>query len=559
MWCSTGWCVGPSSPTPIESCVHTQATCAAPSAPRGARRAACSRRRSGTSSRRAAASPGRARSRSRSSPSRARGSRTAMLRPAWVAEKTPAPSNSVFVDSTRSAAPPTIVGVNGFSACITVLPASRVATSSPAGNTGSASSQPSRGSPRRSSSRSRASVGNAAAQAARRSSHSRCSSAPRSRDDGHVLAHRVGDGERRVGIEAQRLLRRAHLGLAERRAVRLRRCRPRSAPGRRCACGGRSATAAPPRPAPRRARRASASRSSASSTCWTCQPYASKRLPLSSVVKVSDGRAVDRDVVVVVDVDEPAEPEVAGDRRGLLARRPPSGRRRSRSRRSSESTISWCGPVVALGEEALGDRHADAVREALPERAGRRLDPRACARAPDGPASASPTGGTASGRRARGRSPRGGAPRTGGCRRGRRRGRSGRGRASAGRPGCAASRRGRGGRRRGASAIAVPGMAGVRLLHRVHRERADRVDRQAGGSTRPTCTAKTSACDHSWRLSGPASPTVEQTTYAADRGVARRARSSFGSANVAVQVEPRRTDSEATISTRPSPFGIRRR
>src|SRR6185437_5456899 len=31
--------------------------------------------------------------------------------------------------------------------------------------------------------------------------------------------------------------------------------------------------------------------------------------------------------------------------------------------------------VVALGEEALGDRHSDAVREALPERAGRRLDP----------------------------------------------------------------------------------------------------------------------------------------------------------------------------------------
>ena len=30
-------------------------------------------------------------------------------------------SNSVFVDSTRSAAPPSIVGVNGFSACITVL------------------------------------------------------------------------------------------------------------------------------------------------------------------------------------------------------------------------------------------------------------------------------------------------------------------------------------------------------------------------------------------------------------------------------------------------------
>ena len=33
-------------------------------------------------------------------------------------------------------------------------------------------------------------------------------------------------------------------------------------------------------------------------------------------------------------------------------------------------------PVVALGEEALGDREADAVREALAERARRRLDAR---------------------------------------------------------------------------------------------------------------------------------------------------------------------------------------
>ena len=35
----------------------------------------------------------------------------AMLRPACMFEKTPPPLNSVRVDSTRSAAPPTIVGV----------------------------------------------------------------------------------------------------------------------------------------------------------------------------------------------------------------------------------------------------------------------------------------------------------------------------------------------------------------------------------------------------------------------------------------------------------------
>ena len=154
MWCSTGWCVGPSSPTAIESCVQTHAVSQAHRAPRGERPGACSPRRSGTWSRRGGASPARARSRSRSSPSRARGSRRRCCGRRACAEKTPAPSNSVLFDSTRSAEPPTIVGVNGFSACITVRPASRVATSSPAGKTGSASRQPSRGSPRRSSSRS---------------------------------------------------------------------------------------------------------------------------------------------------------------------------------------------------------------------------------------------------------------------------------------------------------------------------------------------------------------------------------------------------------------------
>ena len=101
-----------------------------------------------------------------------------MLRPACVFEKTPAPSNSVFVDSTRSAAPPTIVGVNGFSACITFLPASRLATSSPAGNSGSASIQPGRGLPVRSASHSSFSPGNASAQRSNRCFHSCSHSIP---------------------------------------------------------------------------------------------------------------------------------------------------------------------------------------------------------------------------------------------------------------------------------------------------------------------------------------------------------------------------------------------
>ena len=47
------------------------------------------------------------------------------------------------------------------------------------------------------------------------------------------------------------------------------------------------------------------------------------------------GVALDRDVVVVVERDQPAEAEVAGERRGLGRRRPPAGRRRRRSRTCS--------------------------------------------------------------------------------------------------------------------------------------------------------------------------------------------------------------------------------
>ena len=52
-------------------------------------------------------------------------------------------------------------------------------------------------------------------------------------------------------------------------------------------------------------------------------------------VEAERGRAVDRDPVVVVDVDETAEAELARRSTRPPARRPPSGRRRSRSRRST--------------------------------------------------------------------------------------------------------------------------------------------------------------------------------------------------------------------------------
>ena len=86
-------------------------------------------------------------------------------------------------------------------------------------------------------------------------------------------------------------------------------------------------------------------------------------------------RAVDRDVVVVVDVDEAAEPEMAGNRRRLGAEalhHVAVGANRV-DPRVDDLVVR---PVVAVGEETLGDRHPDAVRESLAERPRRRLDAR---------------------------------------------------------------------------------------------------------------------------------------------------------------------------------------
>src|SRR3989304_5121314 len=99
----------------------------------------------------------------------------AMLRPAWVAEKTPAPSNSVLVDSARSAAPPTLGGGELREGLAPPGEALR-----PLGL------------------RSRATLAGRA----------------------HVRVHLVRHVEGQVGIDAHRLLRRAHLRLAQRGAVR---------------------------------------------------------------------------------------------------------------------------------------------------------------------------------------------------------------------------------------------------------------------------------------------------------------------------------------------------
>ena len=294
-----------------------------------------------------------------------------MLRPACVAEKTPEPSNSVFVDSTRSAAPPIIVGVKCLNACITFLPASRVATSSPAGNVGSASIQPGRGLPVRSASQSSRSFGNASAQRSKRSLPLLLGLDP-GRPRVHVLVDLVRHVEVLVRIEPERLLGGADLVLAERRAVRLGGVdRVRRAVGDVAADDDqRRALLLGLRGADRPLERAEVL------GVRDRLHVPAVRLEALALVlgrEAERRRAVDRDVVVVVEVDEPAEAEVAGDRRGLH-RDALHHVAVGADRVDAPVDDVVVGPVVALGEEAVGDREADAVREALPERARRRLD-----------------------------------------------------------------------------------------------------------------------------------------------------------------------------------------
>ena len=286
MWCSTGWCVGPSSPSadrvvrpdperlqvPERREPDGRPHVVGEDQERRAVRLQHPRRR--------------ARSRSRSSPSRARGCRRRCCGRRASRRRRPPPSNSVFVDSTRSAAPPTIVGVNGLNACITVLPASRVATSSPAGNPAAPRASPAAACRcgRRPSPRAAPGTPRPSARSAR--CHSRSASIPR-RARVHVLVDLVGDVEVLVGVEPERLLRRAHLVLAERRAVRLRGVDRVRRADRRCGCGRRSARARLARPArrgsPARARRRPRRRRPAGRASRTPRSAS----PLSSVVNVS--------------------------------------------------------------------------------------------------------------------------------------------------------------------------------------------------------------------------------------------------------------------------------
>ena len=87
------------------------------------------------------------------------------------------------------------------------------------------------------------------------------------------------------------------------------------------------------------------------------------------------GVALDRDVVVVVEARQPAEAEVPGDRRRLPRDALLQVAVGADAVRAVVDDLVP-GAVVASGQHALGQRHADRVPEALPERPGGRLDAR---------------------------------------------------------------------------------------------------------------------------------------------------------------------------------------
>ena len=85
------------------------------------------------------------------------------------------------------------------------------------------------------------------------------------------------------------------------------------------------------------------------------------------------GRALDRDLVVVVDRDQLAEPEVAGQRGGLGGD-PLLHAAVPKDHVGVVIDDRMALAVVALGQDRLGERKSDRVREALAERTGRHLD-----------------------------------------------------------------------------------------------------------------------------------------------------------------------------------------
>jgi hypothetical protein len=190
----------------------------------------------------------------------------------------------------------------------------------------------------------------------------------------HVLVHALVDPEVPVGIEAHHFLGRAHLVLAERRAVRLGgvdRVRRRVGDVR-ADRDQRRALVFIARLLQRRLQRVHVL-----GVLHALHMPALRGHPRGVALAVEGQRrgAIDRDVVVVVAHDQLAQRELPSDRGRFLAE--PLHQVAVRADHIGVVVDDLLPrPVEALRQEALGDRHAHRVREALPQRAGGDLDPR---------------------------------------------------------------------------------------------------------------------------------------------------------------------------------------
>ena len=91
----------------------------------------------------------------------------------------------------------------------------------------------------------------------------------------------------------------------------------------------------------------------------------------ANVVAIRErGVAIDGDVVVVVDADQVAEALVAGERRGLVA----DAFHEAAVASDHERAVMHHVVTETAAQVALGERHADRVRETLSERTGRHFD-----------------------------------------------------------------------------------------------------------------------------------------------------------------------------------------
>ena len=102
-------------------------------------------------------------------------------------------------------------------------------------------------------------------------------------------------------------------------------------------------------------------------------PAVGEKARADILAKRQRGRTLDRDLVAVVNPDEVGQAQVPGDRRGL-AGDPFHHVAVAANRVHAVVDDGETGAVVGRGHPAFGDRHADAVGDALAERAGGALD-----------------------------------------------------------------------------------------------------------------------------------------------------------------------------------------